>query len=232
MSIHYRNSADASSIAEQIPFPTRHSSASFWAKTYSRIGKRSLDVSLILMAAPFVLPIVAILALLVARQGGKPFYTQERVGRGGQFYKIWKLRSMVPDADQKLELHLADDPAARAEWDETQKLKNDPRITAFGRFLRRSSLDELPQLWNVLRGDMSLVGPRPMMPSQVTLYPGRDYYDLRPGITGSWQISARNESSFADRCGFDSSYSDNLSLKEDVRILAATVRVVLRATGH
>ena len=125
------------------------------------------------------------------------------MGRGGQFYKIWKLRSMVPDADQKLESHLADDPAARAEWDETQKLKNDPRITAFGRFLRRSSLDELPQLWNVLRGDMSLVGPRPMMPSQVTLYPGQGLLRPAPGHHRQLaDLGPQRRPSFADRCAF------------------------------
>ena len=97
---------------------------------------------------------------------------------------------MVVDAERRLAEHLAGDPAARAEWDTTQKLKNDPRITPIGRLIRKSSLDELPQLWNVLRGDMSLVGPRPMMPDQTALYPGRAYYALRPGLTGFWQICA------------------------------------------
>ena len=139
---------------------------------------------------------------------------------------------MVHNADASLEMHLAADPAARAEWDLTQKLKNDPRITRFGRILRKSSLDELPQLWNVFRGDMSLVGPRPMMPSQSSLYPGQAYYRLRPGITGMWQVSARNESSFAERAGFDADYDNTISFKTDMGLLWATVRVVLRGTGH
>lgn len=199
---------------------------------YRSSGKRLLDSLLVILAAPIILPVIALMALLVARDGANPFYIQARIGAQGKIYRMWKLRSMVVDAEHKLEEHLAADPAARAEWDRDQKLKSDPRITGIGRFLRRSSLDELPQLWNVLRGDMSLVGPRPMMPSQQALYPGQDYYDLRPGITGSWQVSERNQSTFADRARFDTFYNRNLSLKEDIRILAATVRVVLRATGY
>ena len=122
--------------------------------------------------------------------------------------------------------------AARAEWDASQKLRDDPRITRVGRILRRTSLDELPQLWNVLRGDMSLVGPRPMMPSQRSLYPGRAYFALRPGLTGLWQVSKRNEASFAERASFDDDYYRRLSFALDARVLVATVRVVLRATGH
>lgn len=199
---------------------------------YRTVLKRIFDVTVVVVFAPIVLPLVALLALLVARDGGRPFYSQLRVGRGGRTYRIWKLRTMVADADARLEAHLASDPAARAEWDSTQKLKHDPRITRFGRLLRKSSLDELPQLWNVLRGDMSLVGPRPMMPCQQDLYPGHAYYRLRPGITGPWQVSERNASSFADRAWFDAGYDRDLSLVTDLRLLAATVRVVLRATGY
>lgn len=199
---------------------------------YRTYGKRALDMTLVLISLPLVLPLVALLAVLIAFEGGKPFYTQPRLGRNGKVYRIWKLRSMVPNADALLESHLAANPDARREWDTTQKLKNDPRITRLGRFLRRSSLDELPQLWNVLKGDMSLVGPRPMMPCQHSLYPGVDYNAMRPGITGSWQVSARNDSSFADRARFDSGYFRALSFGTDLKLLAATFRVVLRATGH
>lgn len=199
---------------------------------YRDFGKRLFDVTLIILALPFVLPVIAVLAVLAALDGGNPFYSQLRVGRSGTPYRIWKLRTMVPDADALLERHLEANPEARAEWDKTQKLKNDPRITPMGRLLRRSSLDELPQLWNVLRGDMSLVGPRPMMLNQRSLYPGLDYDALRPGITGPWQVSARNETSFADRAQFDTSYYYTLSLATDLRLLRATFRVVLRATGH
>ena len=118
-----------------------------------------------------------------------------------------------------------------AEWTSKQKLSNDPRITKFGRILRRTSADELPQLINVLTGDMSLVGPRPMMPSQQALYPGHAYYRLRPGLTGSWQVSERNASTFADRAKYDDSYEQDLSFGTDLGIIARTVGVVLRCTG-
>jgi exopolysaccharide production protein ExoY len=199
---------------------------------YRNGAKRALDIALVLIALPIVLPMVALLAALVWREGGNPFYIQERVGRNGRMFRMWKLRSMVTDADARLEGHLATDPAARVEWDSTQKLKNDPRITPLGHALRRSSMDELPQLWNVLTGDMSLVGPRPMMPCQQALYPGQAYYRLRPGITGFWQISQRNRCSFADRAKFDALYDRRLSLGTDLKVLLGTVRVVLRCTGH
>ncbi len=199
---------------------------------YSRRLKRVFDVAVVCLFAPFILLTIGLLALLVARDGGNPFYTQSRVGFDGRIYRMWKLRSMVVGADQKLEEHLSANPNAREEWDSTQKLKCDPRITRFGRILRKSSMDELPQLWNVLIGDMSLVGPRPMMPSQQDLYPGLAYYRLRPGITGPWQVSKRNESSFADRANFDQDYDRNVSLTTDLGLLIKTVRVVLRATGY
>ena len=199
---------------------------------YRNGAKRALDIALVLIALPVVLPLIAVLALLVWREGGNPFYFQKRVGLNGRQFWMWKLRSMVPDADAKLEGHLAANPAARAEWNSTQKLVNDPRITPLGHVLRRSSLDELPQLWNVLTGDMSLVGPRPMMPCQQALYPGQAYFRLRPGITGFWQISQRNRCSFADRAKFDALYERRLSLTTDVKVLLGTVRVVLRCTGH
>jgi exopolysaccharide production protein ExoY len=194
--------------------------------------KRAFDTLAILAALPVVLPIILALALLVMRDGAAPFYRQTRVGRGGRLYTMWKLRSMVDDAEAKLEDHLATDSSARREWDTTQKLKADPRITSFGRFLRKSSLDELPQLWNVLKGDMGLVGPRPMMPEQAPLYPGEAYYTLRPGITGLWQVSERNATTFADRAHYDARYEKDLSLANDLRILMTTVRVVLRGTGY
>ena len=199
---------------------------------YARVAKRLFDILAVLLSAPVVLPVVLVLAVLVARDGHSPFYRQARVGRGGRIFTLWKLRTMVPDADAKLEAHLARDQAARAEWNTTQKLKRDPRITRFGCLLRKTSLDELPQLWNVLAGDMSLVGPRPMMPAQEPLYPGRAYYTMRPGITGLWQVSDRNETTFAARADYDSAYARTLSLGTDLKILLATVGVVTRGTGY
>lgn len=204
----------------------------FTQSLYRRRLKRLFDLLAVLMAAPVILPVVTLLVLLAALDGGNPFYSQLRIGRGGKSFRMWKLRSMVVGAEARLEAHLAADPAARAEWDRDQKLKQDPRITVAGRILRKSSLDELPQLWNVVTGDMSLVGPRPMMPDQRVLYPGSAYYRLRPGITGPWQVSRRNESSFADRALFDHDYERDLSLGTDLRMLGATVRVVLHATGY
>ena len=139
-----------------------------------------------------------------------------------------KIRTMEPGAEAALARHLAADPAARREWDATQKLRPDPRITPLGRVLRKTSLDELPQLWNVLAGDMSLVGPRPMMPAQRALYPGRAAFALRPGLTGPWQVSARNDTGFAARAGFDADYLAGLSLGRDLAILWRTLAVVLR----
>lgn len=194
--------------------------------------KRCLDIVLVVLGAPFVLPLVLVLAALIRRDGGPAFYSQKRVGRGGRIYTILKLRTMVADADARLETHLAADPEARREWDRAQKLRHDPRVTRIGRILRKSSLDELPQLWNVLTGDMSLVGPRPMMPCQKHLYPGRAYYRLRPGITGPWQVSDRNRCSFAARAEFDEAYAREMSLPGDLRLLLSTVGVVFCATGH
>lgn len=187
---------------------------------------------IVLAAAPIVVPVVLVLAVLVARDGGNPFYGQRRIGRNGREFTMWKLRTMVSNADELLEEYLSKNTLARLEWDATQKLKDDPRITPFGRLLRKTSLDELPQLWNVLIGDMSLVGPRPMMPEQRKLYPGEAYYLLRPGLTGSWQVSERNASTFASRADFDTSYAEDLTLKTDIGILYATVGVVVRATGY
>lgn len=199
---------------------------------YATVFKRLLDVALVLLAAPIIIPVVLVLCVLVARDGCSPFYRQDRIGRDGRRFTMWKLRSMVPDADRLLGSYLKANPEAYDEWEETQKLKNDPRITPFGQLLRKSSMDELPQLWNVFIGDMSLVGPRPMMPAQRNLYPGAAYYSLRPGLTGYWQISDRNESSFAARARFDTRYCNDLSFSTDAEVLAKTIGVVLRGTGY
>lgn len=180
---------------------------------------------------PFLIPFFLIIGALVAMDGHNPFFRQERVGRNGQRFFMWKFRTMVPDAADRLQSHLAESADARQEWDSMQKLTDDPRITTIGRVLRRTSVDELPQLINVLTGDMSLVGPRPMMPCQQALYPGHAYYLVRPGLTGSWQVSERHTSTFAERAVYDDSYEANLTFANDLRILAKTVGVVFRATG-
>ena len=202
------------------------------AGLYERSWKRILDCIFVLFSIPIILPFVLLLGLLVRRDGGPAFYTQERIGMNGRIFRIWKMRSMKVGADQLLAAHLAADPAARTEWDTTQKLKDDTRVTPIGRVIRKNSLDELPQLWNVLRGDMSLVGPRPMMPDQARLYPGVAYYGLRPGVTGFWQISRRNGTTFAGRAAYDTRYARRMSLGTDLKVILATVWVVLVGTGY
>jgi lipopolysaccharide/colanic/teichoic acid biosynthesis glycosyltransferase len=216
---------DAEVVAPAYPAPAE-------GGVYQRVFKRWFDLALVLLASPFVLPVILLLALLVRRDGGPAFYVQDRVGLDGQVFRLWKLRTMEVDADARLAAHLATDPTLKAEWESSQKLKNDPRITPLGRLLRKISLDELPQLWNVLKGDMSLVGPRPMLPEQRALYPGRAYYRMRPGLTGPWQVSDRNQVSFAGRAEFDAAYAERMSLATDLTIILLTVWVVLRGTGY
>ncbi|HTJ59359.1 MAG TPA: sugar transferase [Devosiaceae bacterium] len=195
------------------------------------VVKRTVDLAMVMLTAPISLPLIGALALLVRLDGGPAFFGQERLGRDGRIFMLWKLRSMVPDAEARLERHLAENPAAKEEWAHAQKLKKDPRVTRLGRFLRKYSLDELPQLWNVLIGDMSLVGPRPMFPAQRSLYPGIAYFDLRPGLTGLWQVSERNRTSFAERAHYDDRYAESVSLGTDLHIIFRTVAVIFRGTG-
>jgi lipopolysaccharide/colanic/teichoic acid biosynthesis glycosyltransferase len=199
---------------------------------YRRRGKRLLDVAFVLAGLPVILLVIVAAALAIALDGGRPFFAQDRLGQGGRVFRLWKLRTMVPDAQEALERHFAENPQARLEWETYQKLRHDPRITHVGGFLRRTSLDELPQLWNVLRGDMSLVGPRPMLPEQYALYPGKAYLELRPGLTGPWQISERHGGAFAGRGRYDDAYARDLSLAADLRIISATFDVVARAKGQ
>jgi lipopolysaccharide/colanic/teichoic acid biosynthesis glycosyltransferase len=185
-----------------------------------------------LIIAPFVVPFVALMALVIMCDGHNPFYSQQRIGKNGRIFRMWKLRTMVNNADALLEEYLAENPAAKAEWDATQKLKRDPRITLVGRILRKTSMVELPQLFNVLNGSMSVVGPRPMMVNQQSAYFGKAYYRLQPGITGLWQVSDRNEGEFIGRVRYDDIYDRQMSLKMDLWVLLRTVVVVIRCTGY
>ena len=202
-------------------------------RPYRNFGKRLLDTIAIVASLPFALPVIGLCALALWMEDGTPFYTQKRLGRNGKRFSILKLRTMVLDADQVLEEYLASDPKMRAEWDTLQKLKDDPRVTRVGAFLRATSLDELPQLLNVLKGDMSLVGPRPMMVEQEEMYGDmRAYAALRPGITGLWQVSARNGNTFRYRNEVDAAYERSLTLGKDLTILVKTIGVVMRRTGY
>ncbi|SFH91224.1 sugar transferase [Albimonas pacifica] len=205
---------------------------------YATYAKRWLDLALVLAAAPIALPLVALLAAWVRldpRSGRAPaFYGQVRVGRGGRRFTCWKIRTMAPDAEAELDRLLADDPAAAAEWERRQKLDRDPRVIPAGRLLRRSSLDELPQLWNVFTGDMSLVGPRPYTPPQRRMHAMPELYEsLRPGLTGFWQIGPRGEGGdFALRAVEDARYWRELSLAADLRVILRTAAIVLRGDGR
>ncbi|WP_306152688.1 sugar transferase [Roseovarius sp. MMSF_3281] len=202
-------------------------------RLYRDHGKRFLDVAFVLATLPITLPITLICAFALWIEGGQPFYRQDRLGARGKTFSILKLRTMSRNAEQDLKDLLAKDDTLRREWETTQKLKNDPRITRVGAFLRSTSLDELPQFLNVMKGDMSVVGPRPMMPNQLSLYPNpAAYFALRPGVTGAWQISDRNENSFAFRATVDARYDAALSFFGDLKIIAKTVGVVLRRTGY
>ncbi len=190
-----------------------------------------LVLSAILML--ILAPVMIIIALLVGLDGGPVLYRHLRIGRGGQRFHCLKFRSMVMSADQVLAAHLANNPVALEEWAATQKLKHDPRVTQIGRFLRATSLDELPQLINVLKLEMSLVGPRPIVEHELARY-GRNvsyYLKARPGVTGLWQVSGRSNTSYSRRVALDAWYVKNWRFWRDIVILFRTVSVVVRRDG-
>ncbi|MDH6594036.1 exopolysaccharide production protein ExoY [Variovorax sp. TBS-050B] len=195
--------------------------------------KRGMDIVLASAFFLFLGWAYALVWLGVLMTSGRPaIYKQPRYGRDGRIFSFYKFRSMAHDADAVLARHLRENEEARRQWDKYQKLDPDPRITRFGAFLRKYSLDELPQFWNVLKGDMSMVGPRPCMFAQKVLYGSywHSYCAVRPGITGLWQVSGRNEVSYRRRAAMDADYVATLSLHQDVAILLKTFAVV--AGGH
>jgi Undecaprenyl-phosphate galactose phosphotransferase WbaP len=202
---------------------------------HNRFIKRTFDLILTLVCMPLLLPFIAILGLLIKLGSPGPiFFRHTRVGHGGRPFHIYKFRSMYRDSRERLERILATDPASKQEWTTYFKLKNDPRITPIGRFFRRTSLDEIPQLFNVLKGEMSLVGPRPVLKDEITKYYKEfaDYYNLvHPGITGLWQVNGRNDVDYEARVGLDTWYVLNWSLWLDIVILLKTFRVVLKKEG-
>lgn len=200
---------------------------------YHRVPKRILDLSIALLITPFLLPIIALLWVSIRLDGGPGFFGHVRVGRDRKPFRCWKLRTMVVDADVRLAAHLAADPAAAAAWARDYKLDDDPRVTKLGAFLRRSSLDELPQLWNVLRGEMSFVGPRPIVTAELERYGihRRAYLAMRPGVTGIWQVSGRNDVSYDERIRMDVDYLRRVGLLLDLWILVRTAGAVVNRTG-
>ena len=200
----------------------------------SRMLKRAFDLAITCTLLMVGSPLFLLLAVLVKLSSPGPvFYGQERIGRHGRHFKAWKFRSMIPNADAVLQQYLDSNPALRAEWDRDHKLRNDPRVTSIGGFLRKTSLDELPQLFNVLVGEMSLVGPRPIVDDEVEKYGAVHllYEQIRPGITGLWQVSGRNNTAYEVRIGHDRTYVLNWSLLLDLYILVRTVKTVLLREG-
>ena len=200
----------------------------------SAVGaKRVVDFLLSACVLLILAPLMLLAALAVMSSGGPVFFTQARVGKDGRRFNCYKFRSMVPGAENLLPELLKENAALRAEWERSQKLRRDPRITRVGAFLRKTSIDELPQLWNVLRGDMSLIGPRPIMLHQLPLYGSQAvcYTAMRPGITGLWQVTARGDSDFNRRIELDCEYVRSFSPATDLRILMRTVWVVLAGVG-
>lgn len=210
---------------------TRHDRAEYETGTSA---KRLLDIIIASIALVFVFPLLLLVGILIRLQdGGQAVYSQKRYGRNGRTFRCLKLRSMVANADERLQEILATDPAARAEWEETQKLVNDPRITPLGHFIRKTSIDELPQLVNIIRGEMSLVGPRPIVENEIAKYGEfyRDYCAVRPGLTGLWQVEGRSDTTYEERVQLDVKYTRTRTFTGDIMIMLRTVPAVLLSRG-
>ena len=195
--------------------------------------KRALDIVLATTLLLLLMPLMAAISAAVAMDGGPIIHGHRRVGRNGKEFSCLKFRTMIMDAENCLSEYLGHHPNEREEWERERKLAKDPRITSIGRMLRRSSLDELPQLWNVIEGNMSLVGPRPVTQSELGFY-GESvnlYKSVQPGITGLWQISGRNNVAYNKRVMLDAQYVLDWTLKNDLNILLRTPRVVLSRAG-
>lgn len=230
---HISDTSKAKSRIRTVRFKSTTMTARAPSRFYLSYGKRTTDIigaSLFLLTC---LPLLVVLLALIRWEGANPLFGHKRVGRNGRIFQCWKIRSMVPDAEQRLNAILETDPEARREWAESRKLKRDPRITKFGNFLRKSSLDELPQLWNVLVGDMSMVGPRPVTLDELRLYgdAAEIYMLMRPGLTGPWQIAGRGEVSYDARIQMDTGYHANISALGDMKIVLRTPAVFFRRTG-
>jgi len=200
---------------------------------YRTYGKRIFDITLALCLLPLVAGIIAGAWLIVRRDGGAGFFGHTRIGRYRKPFKCWKIRTMSMNSEQRLREYLAENEQAAVEWERDFKLTKDPRITSIGYFLRKTSLDELPQIWNVLRGEMSFVGPRPITRVELGRY-GDDvghYHTTLPGITGLWQVSGRNDVSYERRVALDVQYAQEMSLTGDLKIILLTVTTVVGMTG-
>jgi len=200
----------------------------------TKLLKRAIDLSLTLVGGTLLLPLLLIIAALIKLSSPGPvIYQQRRVGYRGREFMVWKFRTMVCNGDQVLAEYLARDPEARDQWNRDHKLRHDPRVTSIGKLLRKTSLDELPQLWNVLRGEMSLVGPRPILPAEIPDFGSsfKAFCSVPPGITGLWQVSGRNHTTYSEHVELDRYYAENYSLWLDIYILILTIKVVLFRQG-
>ncbi|MGI4828642.1 MAG: sugar transferase [Janthinobacterium lividum] len=196
--------------------------------------KRGLDLLLVLLCLPFLLLLIAFIALAIrVTSPGPIFFSHRRIRGHGRFFSMWKFRTMCVNSTEVLENYLAANPDAKAEWRKDHKLKHDPRVTPVGEFLRRTSFDELPQIWNVLTGSMSLVGPRPIVAAEVEKYGEffADYCLVKPGVTGLWQVSGRSQISYPERVQLDRHYARHWSLMADFRILCRTLSSVVNQDG-
>lgn len=203
-------------------------------KPISLFWKRFIDIGLLLVSSPITIPLVLIIALIVkVSSPGPVFYGHKRIGKNGKEFKCWKFRSMVIDADKQLEKILAESPEMRAEWEKDRKFTNDPRVTKVGKILRKTSLDEIPQFFNVLIGEMSFVGPRPVTKPELAKYGTKADFILlaQPGLSGMWQISGRSDTGYEERITLDSYYIQNWSVWLDIWIIIKTVFVVLKGKG-
>ena len=199
-----------------------------------KVLKRLLDVMLVVLALPILLPLLAVIALVVTLQTpGPAFFSHRRIRQDGLSFSMWKFRTMCVNSGAVLEQHLAESGEARMEWARTHKLKRDPRVTRVGLFLRRYSLDELPQFWNVLRGEMSLVGPRPIVAAEIERYGAcfSCYCEVKPGVTGLWQVSGRSTLTYKARVKLDCEYVKRWSIGRDLKILLLTLRSVVNQDG-
>ena len=204
------------------------------SRPYNRVIKRIFDLTLTIIGGLMISPFLLAIALAVAIDNrGDVIFAHRRVGAAGKKFPCYKFQTMVPNAEEKLKKYLAENPEASREWEETFKLTNDPRVTRLGNFLRRTSLDELPQLWNVIRGEMSLVGPRPIVQEEVPRYGKniREYYMVLPGITGMWQVSGRSDTTYPERVAMDTWYVRNWSVWIDIMYLFKTVKAVFQRKG-
>lgn len=200
------------------------------SKPVGGLAKRVVDLAGVAVGLVLLAPLmIAIAGLIRAATGGPAIFSQKRVGFAGEIFTCYKFRTMVADADEVLRRHLATDLDAAREWQETRKLRNDPRINCLGKILRKSSLDELPQLFNVLRGDMSLVGPRPVVPDEIAYYGSyaEECLRARPGVTGLWQTTGRNRVSYASRVTRDRYYIRRWSLRLDLILLLKTISAIM-----